>query len=231
MRRATDRGSAIAAGVTIVLVPTVFALFPEWAKSAAIIRVGVLLIWIAAATVVVIAGVQQSEHIEELLTPGRRRRDNARHVAGQRILRALLVPEAAGFPAHCEFRVFLPNRGGDRLLPEYESPGSSPSEGWEPGKGAVGAAFASASLVRVHGAAVWDGTYGLTPAQQEKNRGLAAVVAMPLLNARVLAVGVLAVSTTVEDPFIVSDPAAEMIRELAEVVARVLIDVFRVSRD
>jgi hypothetical protein len=60
---------------------------------------------------------------------------------------------------------------------------------------------------------------------------LRAVLATPLLNARVVAIGVLAVSTDVEDPFVLSDEAAEVLRELAEVVARVLIDVFRVRHD
>jgi hypothetical protein len=192
MRRFATRGAAVIAGLTIVLVPTLFALFPEWTRWSPLLRVGVLIIWLLAAGVVVYTGARQSERIEDLLRPGRKRRDAARSAAGQRLLRSLLVPEAAGFPPNCEFRIFLPNPAGNRLLPEYESPGSAPSEGWEPGKGAVGMAFASASLLRVHGSAVWDGTYGLTPEQQNRYRSLRAIVATPVLNARVVPIGVLA---------------------------------------
>jgi hypothetical protein len=137
-----------------------------------------------------------------------------------------------GPPADFEFRAFLPNRARDRLIAEFESPGSAPSDGWEAGKGAVGSAFSSASLVRVEGSAVWDGTYGLTAEQQQKYRNLTAVAAMPLLNARVVPVGVLAVSTTVPDAsFVVSDASVEPLLELAQAIARVLIDIVRTSRD
>ena len=178
-----------------------------------------------------LTGAQQSERVEDLLQPGRRRRDLARSAAGQRILRALLVPEAVGFPADCEFRLFLPDASGERLLPDYESTGSARSEGWEVGRGAAGMAFSSASMIRVSGPAVSDATYGLTAGQQARYRNLRAVVATPVLNARVVPIGVLAVSTSSEDPFILGETAAETLRELAEVVARVLIDIFRASRD
>jgi hypothetical protein len=231
MRRLVSRTVAVIAGLTLVLVPTLFAVFPEWARWANFVRVLVILIWLCAAAIVVLTGAQQSERVEDLLRPGRRRRDLARSAAGQRILRALLVPEAVGFPADCEFRLFLPDPSGKRLLPDYESTGSTPSEGWEVGQGATGMAFSSGSMIRVRGAAVWDATYGLTSEQQERYRNLRAVVATPVLNARVVPIGVLAVSTSSEDPFILGDTAAETLRELAEVVARVLIDIFRASRD
>lgn len=231
MRRSVYRTVAVIAGLMLVLVPTLFAVFPQWSRWPVPVRICVIVIWLCAAGVVVLTGAQQTERIEDLLRPGRKRRDLARSAAGQRIIRSLLVPEATGFPADCEFRLFLPDRSGTRLLPDYESIGSSQSEGWEVGRGATGMAFSSASMIRVHGAAVSDATYGLTPEQQERYRDLQAVVATPVLNARVVPIGVLAVSTNSDDVFILGDAAAERLRELAEIVARVLIDIFRVSRD
>jgi len=231
MRRLVNRTVAVIAGLTLVLVPTLFTVFPEWARWADVIRVLVILIWLCAAGIVVLTGAQQSERVEDLLRPGRRRRDLARTAAGQRILRALLVPEAVGFPADCEFRLFLPDASGKRLLPDYESTGSTESEGWAVGQGATGMAFSTASMIRVRGPAVSDATYGLSSERQERYRDLKAVVATPVLNARVVPIGVLAVSTGSDDLFILGDTAADRLRELAEVVARVLIDIFRVGRD
>lgn len=231
MPRVVNRTVALVAGLTLLMVPTLFAVFPAWTQWADLIRVGVIAIWLGAAVIVVLTGTQQSERIEDLLRPGGKRRDLTRKVAGQRILRALLVPEAAGFPDDCEFRLFLPDASGQRLLPDYESTGSTQSEGWEVGKGATGKAFSRASMVRVHGPAVADSTHGLTPEQQKRYRNLKAVIATPVLNARMVPIGVLAVSTKGNESFLLGDAAAEAMRELAEVVARVLVDIFRASSD
>jgi hypothetical protein len=72
------RITPVVAGLTIVLVPTLFAVFPEWARWSWILRALVLLVWVLAAAVVVYQGTRQSERIEDLLRPGRRRRDAAR---------------------------------------------------------------------------------------------------------------------------------------------------------
>ncbi len=231
MRFASRRSTAVGAGVVLVLVPTLFTVFPHWADWALVPKLVVLAAWLLAAVLVVRAGAMQSEQVQDIVGTVRRRRDAGREAAGRFILRDLLQPEAAGFPAHYEFRLFLPDPSGRRLVPEYESLGESPSEGWEIGQGATGTAWSSRSYVRVRGAAVHDGTYGLTSEQQEQYRDLEVVAAAPVLNARVEPIAVLSVSSKEDDGFLFGEEGPARHADLAEVVARVLIDVFVISRD
>jgi len=95
-RRLASRAAAVIAGILLVLVPTLFSVFPGWAEWAVGVKIAVLLLWFAAAGVVVWSSALQSERIEELLAPGRRRRRDARVAAGERIFEALLHPERGG---------------------------------------------------------------------------------------------------------------------------------------
>ena len=225
------RASAVAAGVALVLVPTLFTLFPHWSNWALTPKLLVLAGWFVAAFVVIRAGVGDSERIRDLLGTVHRRREAGREAASRFILRELLSPDAAGFPAHYEFRLFLPDEHRQRLLPEYESPGRFRSEGWEIGQGATGAAWSSGSYVRVRGATVSDGTYGLTPEQQERYRDLLVVAAAPVLNARAEPIAVLSVSSDIDDGFLFEGDGPELHKELAQAVARVLIDISGIGGD
>jgi hypothetical protein len=225
------RSTAVGAGVVLVLVPTLFTVFPRWSDWALTPKLLVLAGWLLGALVVVRAGARDSEHVRDLVGTVRRRRDAGREAAGRFILRELLRPDAAGFPAHYEFRLFLPDPTGQRLMPEYESAGPSPSAGWDIGQGATGTAWASRSYVRVRGTAVSDGTYGLSDEQQEQYRGLRVVAAAPVFNARVEPIAVLSVSSSHDDGFLFEGDSSLRHAELAEVVARVLIDIFAIGRD
>ncbi len=231
MRHVGRRTTAVAGGVLLVLVPTVFTVFPHWAKWALGLKLVVLAAWLLAAFAVVHAGARESEEVHDLVGTVRDRRDSGREAAGRFILRELLRPGSAGFPSHYQFRLFLPDPSGTRLVPEYKSPGQSPSAGWNIGQGATGAAWKSRSYVRVHGAAVHDGTYGLSPEQQAQHSNLQVVAAVPVLNARVEPIAVLSVSSNTDDGFLFEGPGELRHAELAEVVARVLIDIFAIARD
>jgi hypothetical protein len=231
MRFAMRRSTAVAAGVVLVLVPTLFTVFPRWADWSLAPKLLVLVAWLFAAVVAVRASAMQSEQVHDLVGTVRRRRDEGREAAGRFILRELLRPEAARFPPDYEFRLFLPDETGTRLVPEYESAGQSPSDGWNVGQGATGTAWSSASYVRVRGPAVSDGTYGLTAEQQTRYRTLAVVAAAPVLNARVKPIAVLSVSSSRDDGFLFEGEGPLRHADLAEVVARVLIDIFAIGRD
>jgi hypothetical protein len=226
-----DLRISVIAGLATILVPTVFSLFPSWTGWTTSLKVAVLVAWFAAAAVVVAGAARQSTQVEDLVGTSLRRRDDARRAAGLRLLRALLRPEEAGFPPDHEFRLFVPTEDRAVLLPEYASPGSTPSEGWKPGQGATGTAWSRNAYIRVFGAAVSDGTYRLTPEQQRRYRDLSAVASMPVQNARGDPIAVLSVSTQGDETFLASDEAAQKLFELASIVARVLIDIFRVAHD
>jgi hypothetical protein len=229
--RIRRRASAVGAGVLLVLVPTLFTVFPAWSKWTLALKLLVLCTWLLAALFVVYAGASETEQVLDLLGTVRRRWDHGRRAAGRFILRALMRPEIAGFPDHYEFRLFLPDPTGARLIPEYESQGQSASPGWAIGQGATGTAWASRSYVRVRGDAVSDGTYGLTREQQQHARTLKVVAAAPVLNARVEPVAVLSVSSSDDDGFLFDGDGPQRHAELAEVAARVLIDIFAIGRD
>jgi hypothetical protein len=217
--------------VALVLVPTLFTVFPHWADWAVTSKLLVLVGWLVAAIVVIRAGVGDSERVRDLLGTVRHRRETSREAAVRFILRELLRPEAAGFPDHYEFRLFLPDKHKQRLLPAYQSPGRSPSEGWAINQGATGVAWSSGSYVRVRGAKVSDGTYGLTDEQQKQHRNLQVVAAAPVLNARVEPIAVLSVSSAVNDGFLFEEDGPLLHQQLAEVVARVLIDISGIGGD
>lgn len=230
-RRLASRAAAVIAGILLVLVPTVFSVFPSWAEWDVLLKVLVLLLWVGAAAVGIWSSALQSERIEDPVASGRRRRREARVAAGETILQALLRPGRAGLPEHCEIRLFLPDASGRFLSPEFESTGAAPSESWEIGKGVTGAAFASNSYVRAHGDAVHDATHGLTPEQQARYRDLSVVVATPVLNARLAPIGVLTVSSEADDLSLLSAEMAAAHAQLAAAAARVVIDILRGGHD
>jgi hypothetical protein len=213
--------------VLLVLVPTLFTVFPHWADWGVGLRVGIVTAWVCVAVVVVYASARQSEGVDELIDAERRRRSEARLAAGRYVLEQILRPGAEGFPEHYEFRLFAPDPQADVfvLREEYASTGELTDERWEPGQGVTGAAWSSASLVRARGAPVSDGTYRLTREQQERYRQLAVVAAAPLLDARKRPIAVLSTASREDDGFIFEGDGAARLAALADAAARILIDL------
>ena len=223
---------AILAGIVIVLVPTLFTLFPAWGTDWTLpAKVGALAVWVVAVLLVVCAGAVQSERIAELLRVERKRRKDLREAAGRFILTQVLRRGVLGFPDDYEFRLFLPDPGGQTLVAWYESEESPRSEAWPVGQGATGRAFQEGNYVSATGAAVWDSTHGLTVEQQERYRDLQVVASAPILDDRVKPIGVLSVSSRVDDGFLASETGRALHQALAEVVASVLIDIFALRSD
>jgi hypothetical protein len=227
----SSRLAAVIAGLLIVLVPTLFSVFTEWTQWAAWVRITVLVGWFAAAAVVVTATVRQSELVEGLVGEPLERRTEARSVATRWLLRSLLQPEPAGMPPIYELRLFLPDTGSGLLVAEYESPGSTPSEGWQPGQGATGTAWVTNSMVIARVPEVHDGSYGLSREQQERYADLAIVAANPVQNARARQIGVIAVSANEDDGYFATADGRLNLVALCDVVARVLIDIRRIEGD
>jgi hypothetical protein len=166
-------------------------------------------------------------------------RDAARLVLADRALRDLLRPQE-GPLAGCLFRLYLYDADAELLVPVEVSGEPAAADSWPVGRGAVGTAYARGDYVLVEGDDTSDGTYGLTPEQQARYRGLQAVAAMPVTNARsgdgtadgdgtgdgdVIAV----LSVASGDPAnrIGTPEGFEAHLLVAELVARVLIDLLR----
>ncbi len=171
---------------------------------------------------------RRPDHVRGGRRRSRGRQDRSREVAGRFILRVLLRPEAAGFPPHYELQLFLPTGDDLRLVPQYGSSGRMPSETWAIGQGATGAAWASRSYVRIRGSKVSDGTYGRGH-EQERCNDVRVVAAAPVLDASLQPIAVLTASSASDDGFLFAGDGPVRHRELAEVVARVLIDNFGIG--
>lgn len=74
-----------------------------------------------------------------------------------------LLDPGGGPLADVEYRLFLYAEERQRLLPAFEpGDGDEPSEGWRPGTGTVGHAWATGSYIAVEGPAASDETLGWT---------------------------------------------------------------------
>lgn len=78
---------------------------------------------------------------------------------------------------------------------------------------------------------VSDSTFGLTEEQQQRYRPLKIVASAPVPNARGQAIGVLSVSSDEDQDALLSPHGRTLHLELAEVVARVLIDILHRDTD
>lgn len=219
----------VGGGVVLVAVPTVFTVFPQFADWASLWRWLIVGVWLVVAATIVRASVRQGSQMEKLVGRTLERRQRQRFFAGSRILQALLWSSATGFPKHYEFRVFLFDESVGKLISSFHPEGVDVGDGWEPGLGAVGAAWQSGEYVAVHGEACHDDTWGLTPEEQEQYASLAVVAAMPVRNARWELIAILAGSSERDDGQLTGPEGLEKHRLLAEVVARVLVDILTES--
>ena len=156
--------------------------------------------------------------------------DATRWLVAEAAVRTLLRPED-GPLAGCDLHLYLYDADERRLLPVFEPDEGEPSEGWEPGKGATGVAYERGEFVVVTGTHTHDQTYGLSPEQQERYRTLAAVAAMPVLNASDEVIAVLSASTTDPNHRLDTPDGFDELLATAAAVSRVLIDLLGWGQD
>jgi hypothetical protein len=230
MHWSRDRRVGISAGVFLVLVPTLFSVFPNWTSWPAWIRALIIVLWLLVALFVVAATARQSAQVEDLVGQPLKRRHQQRYLSGSRLIRLHLTQET-GLPDHYEFRVFLFDSKLNRLVPSYGPHKVSEHDGWEVGQGVTGVAWQKEEYVLARGDDVSNDTHGLTAEQQEQYKHLQVVAAMPVTNAREHVIAVLTGSSENDDGQLASNEGREKQQELAQVVARILIDVLQARRD
>lgn len=229
------RFRAVFGGITLLLVPTLFGLFPNWGTDWTLVpKLLVLAAWLLAAIFGVLASVRQGEQLSSLAADQRKRELQGRSVALRKLIHAALLPQVTGLPAEYEVQIFLPGPDRKRLMPAYDPSQAGPAEGWlvdrDPAQGVTGTAWKINSYVFAPGRLVSDETYGLTPQQQERYRSLTAVAGAPIQNARGEPIGVLTLFTTaddadIDDDFVILHVAA------AEIIARLMIDIGDIAHD
>lgn len=221
---------AVLAALLLVLVPTLFSIFPSWTTWTVGLRVAIVVVWFGGAAIVAWATARQAELVEDLVEGPSARRAKARSAATRELIRALQQPGASDLPGHYELRLFLPDDEG--ILRHVYGPASStPSSGWRSGRGVTGKAWEINGFILVTGARVSDGTFGLSREQQQRYAHLEVVAATPVETARGAAIGILTASSTTNDEFFEHPDGKLTLVSLAAVIARVLIDVAQVATD
>jgi hypothetical protein len=218
--------AAVIFGVLLVLVPTVYSIFPGLTGRGPRERMAVTAGWGVVALLVVLGATRQSQLLADLMRVPRRRRDLARRVAGQRLIELAL--QHHGFPEQYRFRLYLLDQDQGVLMPVYDQDDVKKAQGWAIGRGATGRAWQTESYQTLRGSQVID---GLKPEEQERYEKLKVVASVPVTNARRDVIGVLTGYGICDDGVLVSESGYDAHEVLAQVVARILIDVLRVADD
>jgi hypothetical protein len=229
LRASRRRGLAGSSGIALVLVPTLFAVFPHWGTWKAFPKLMVLVVWLLGAAIVVARTIRLESHVETLTERESRFEQRVRTRALRKALDAVFAAPASRLPAEYYPQVFLPDRRRHSLMPWWDPLRIGPEEGWridrDPPQAITGAAWASDDYVFAKGAAVSDATYGLTREQQERYERLTGVSAAPIRDAHGRPVGVLTVCTEASEPRVSEKDFVERQVALAASVAPLIIEL------
>jgi hypothetical protein len=184
--------------------------------------------WIAGLLLLERGKARRDRQVAELVEGPLQRQALQRRVAAEMLIPAVL--QHTGFPDHYEFRLYLLDADSGMLLPSYE-PDAQASAGWRIGQGVTGKVWETGEYEAAAGEGVSDSAYGLDADQQARYAHLQVVAAMPVRSARNELIAVLTASSDVDDGVLVSPDGKERHRVLADVIARVLIDVLQLTHD
>lgn len=212
---------AVSAGVVLLAIPTVFAVFPEAAVNRTVWwRALIVAGWAGIAVFVVLGGVRRDLDSDWFLGAHRRRRQRANETAAADILSEYLRGGTHGTPVGYSWTVYLNDPESGYLVsvfPNGEGPASIRS--FRPGRGATGLAFEAEGLIVVTGNAVSDDRHGLTSQQQDFFRPYQAVAAIPIRGEDDRPIGCLSAISRVNDRYFEEPAGAATLRELAQVVS------------
>lgn len=156
--------------------------------------------------------------------------DTARATAAQMLLGDLLEPGSDSVLRGCELDLYLHDEDVGLLAP-MRRPGRREAEKWLPGDGVIGHAWSTGELVYVESGPVHNAARALPEDRQMRLAQLTPNVAAPVVNAEGRTIAVLAATTGEEVCCPTSDEAVEEMLAIAELVARVLVDLLRWNDD
>ncbi len=229
-RASRKRGVAGLSGITLILVPTLFAVFPHWGENWRLLfKLIALAGWLLCGAIVVARTIRMEQRIDELSARQVAVEQRARTKTLNRSTDLLLSDFASRLPSGYHLQVFLPDPGRKRLIPVADPDGIGPEEGWridrDPPQAVTGAAWRTNDYVFAKGSAVSDATYGLTPEQQQRYERLTGVSATPIRDPRGNPIGVLTVCTEQADPKVSEREFVELLIALATELAPTLEDL------
>ncbi len=211
--------------VWVLAVPTVFAEFPEAATWSLWVRIPIAVAWALSAVAAAAIATNQDEKLGRLIADSRQRVKVHHDRIVAAILESLLCDGAAGAPRSFVWTVFVFDEEADRLIPVFPEKIADKSDPkvFTVGTGVVGCAFAENGVVTAMGDAVSSGEFNLTSEQQEYFRRFKAVAGVALVDRAGRPFGGVTAICEDPDPYFEATAASEQLRDLAEVVAAVLL--------
>lgn len=223
------RGVAGISGITLVLVPTLFTVFPHWGQWRLLPKFVLLAAWLMGAAIVVARTIRMESEISGLSARQRAVEVRAREKALDKSVDTLLDQIQNRLPTGYHVQIFLPASDRKHLIPARDPSRVGPEEGWridlDPPQAVTGAAWKTNDYVFAKGPAVSDAAFGLTPEQQQRYNELTAVAATPIRDPRRNPIGVLTVSTQENDIRVTDREFVELLIASAAELAPVLEDL------
>jgi hypothetical protein len=195
-------GVAGLAGILLVLVPTLFTVFPGWSSWRLLLKLAVLFAWVLSAAIVVARTIRMEREVHSQITEAQvHALERTRHTT----IDAMLMAATSYLPAGYIPQVFTPDGGRRRLFPTWDPYEIGPAEGWRiditPPQAVTGWAWAEKEkYVYAVAGAVADATHGLTPAQQQRYSRLTGVSATAIRDFDGAPIGVLTTCTEDDQP-------------------------------
>lgn len=216
------RWAALLFGISLVAVPALFDMFPEWTGISIWLRAAIVAGWIVVVAFTARSTLEQTERIEELVEPALTRREQQKVLAARRLLGLLLTRET-GLPDHYTFRLYTFDLLRQELIPIYAPTTTAAS--WAVGEGVTGEAWRRGAYLVARGSEVSDGTYRLSPEKQRRYAHLQVVAAVPVLDDRERKIAILTGSSATDDGHLVSPSGFDRHQELAQIAGRILTDI------
>jgi hypothetical protein len=214
---------------SLVALPGIFAVFPEWTTAIGPWPKGALLGgWLVAVWLSARVALQQGEQLDELIGPALERRRKQKQLAARRLL-TLLLSREHGLPAAYRFHLYTPDEVNQEMVPVFAPDPRPPN--WPFGTGVTGEAWRRKTYVIARGEDVHNGSYGLPAALQTKYADVNVVAALPVLDDGGRPIAVLTASSPVDDGHLASPDGFDRHQELAQIAGRILQDIAELRPD
>lgn len=219
------RARALAAGVALIAVPTVFTVMPSWTDWHWAWRTLILVAWLAVAAAIVWAEMARGEKLESLTADRAQLLRNLRMTGLTGVLTALLRSGTRDMPDSYEFTLYLYDEGSRSLIPRFPRLTPTPDPDpriFMPGNGATGSCWEDEDVVVVRGEDVSSEAYGLTPIQQAHYAGYQSVAAAVVWQENIRKIGVVTAISKDDDRYFEAESSRDSLRILANVLGVVL---------